>query len=359
MPVLDTNALIEDRVHAIREYHEKHGIERAELDLSGGLDSAVLLGLLARALGPENITTVYSSINSSLESLMRARLVAETFGVRLIEVELSGIYEILVNTMLESLALAGFDEEDTDFLIESDPTVLGSLRSCLRAPIGRGYNRLTNGGIRHGTGNECEDRIVRFYQKGGDGEVDTNPCAMLTKGEMYQLALALGVPREIITAKPTPDLWASGENHNDEDEYSEWLAYKPPEGMAWYSYINPDTGVYLNVGLIERTARFVDLPIDTVAFMLDGVSPANVFDEILVGEFLFDNERLDIHPKILKMAETCGIFAGMNEIEIEGLLRAMKRAERITRHKMNPNIPSLGSREALVEKGILTNTLPV
>ena len=41
---------------------------------------------------------------------------------------------------------------------------------------------MTGNGLRHGTGNECEDRWLRFYQKGGDGEVDSNPIAMLSKG---------------------------------------------------------------------------------------------------------------------------------------------------------------------------------
>ena len=65
MPVLNPEALINNRVKAIRAYHESAGIQRAELDVSGGIDSAVMLMLLAEALGPDNVTAVYSSINSS------------------------------------------------------------------------------------------------------------------------------------------------------------------------------------------------------------------------------------------------------------------------------------------------------
>ena len=43
---------------------------------------------------------------------------------------------------------------------------------------------------------------------------------------------------------------------------------------------------------------------------------------------------------------------------IEGILRAARRTERITRHKMNPNCPTLGERGELVALGVLTNTLP-
>jgi NH3-dependent NAD+ synthetase len=48
MPVLDVEELIKARVRAIQWYHETTGIKRAQLDVSGGVDSAVMLGLLAR-----------------------------------------------------------------------------------------------------------------------------------------------------------------------------------------------------------------------------------------------------------------------------------------------------------------------
>jgi NH3-dependent NAD+ synthetase len=56
MPVVDAKALIDERVGAIRRYHEGTGLDRAELDLSGGIDSAVMAGLLLLALGQEALT---------------------------------------------------------------------------------------------------------------------------------------------------------------------------------------------------------------------------------------------------------------------------------------------------------------
>jgi NH3-dependent NAD+ synthetase len=67
MPVIDGTALIENRVGAIRELHDSVGTLRAQLDVSGGIDSGVMLGLLSKALGPENVTAVYSSIHSGDE----------------------------------------------------------------------------------------------------------------------------------------------------------------------------------------------------------------------------------------------------------------------------------------------------
>ena len=106
MPVLNPDALIANRVEAIRFYHEHAGIERGELDVSGGIDSAVMLMLLAKALGPDKVTTAYSSINSSSESRKRARLVSEAAGVPLPEVNATGAYNVLVDAAMAARGAA-------------------------------------------------------------------------------------------------------------------------------------------------------------------------------------------------------------------------------------------------------------
>jgi NAD+ synthetase len=329
MPVLDPQALLEERVTAIRRFHEHVRCERAELDLSGGVDSAVLLGLLARALGPDKIVTVFTGIHSSTGARDRAREVAATFEVPLVEVDITQQFDQLITIMRAAMVAAGHDADAIAARIERDPTILGSIRSCLRAPIGRGFNRLFGGGIRHGTGNECEDRWLRFYQKGGDGEVDTNPIAMLSKGETYQLAKVLGVPRSIIEALPSPDLHGVGEQHNDEDEI------RAMSGVDWsYSRIDVETGQYTRVGTIEMLSRFLDLHPE---LLRDGDLPEQELERLAnAAEPLFQRR----HAVVVTFLESA---------------RAL---ERMTRHKANPNIPSLGERSNLVQRGILSNELP-
>jgi hypothetical protein len=242
------------------------------------------------------------------------------------------MFDGLVQLMGTSLEKAGFDTGEVTERIKRDRTVLGSLRSCLRAPVGRGYNRMTGGGIRHGTGNECEDRFIRFYQKGGDGEVDTNPIDMLGKGEVFQLARALGVPQALIDALPSPDLHGVGEQHNDEDELREL------SGVDWtYSRIDFETGEYTRVGTIERMSRFLDRGCE-----------AELFGSAAVDEKAF-----------AAMAASAGAaFPGCSVAVIEGLLRSARKLEAVSRHKLNPNIPSLGDRASLVAAGLLTDELP-
>lgn len=331
MPVLKSEDLLIDRINAIQNYHEAYGIARAEIDVSGGIDSAVMLNLLARALGEKNVTAVYSSINSSKKSLELARAAADSVNVKLIELELTDALKVVLRECYRGLEKAGLDLEEAMGRVEEDDRIIGSLRSCLRAPVGRFLNRLTGGGIRHGTGNECEDRWLRFYQKGGDGEVDTNPLAMLSKGEVYQLAWIAGVPSTIIEATPTPDLWGAGEDHNDEAEL------KALTGIDWtYSRVDPQTGEYRYVGTIERMSRFLDYWRQTMRESL--FSSSDLTNTFFEGSFA------------LQQLNTFGL--GFDHV-IDA-----QRWEVVTRHKENPNCPSLGDRASLVREGIITNNLP-
>lgn len=344
MPVLDTPALIDDRVRAVKDYHHRTGLDRAELDLSGGIDSAVMAGILALALGPDRITLVYSSINSGTETQERARTLAAALGIPLVFHDLTATYQAMTSAMVDNLEQAGFDRQAIETRIQADNTILGSIRSCIRAPLGRGYLRMMGNGLRHGTGNECEDRWLRFYQKGGDGEVDSNPIAMLSKGEVYQLARGLGsrlnataAYEAIITAAPTPELWGAAASHTDEDEIGSYLGITD-SGETFYSYIDPVSGNYSAVGLIERVARFVDTA---------------------EGAPLFDDEANEASLiRVGSAARSSDAFAGVESSVIDRILAAARRTERITRHKENPNCPTLGDRNDLIQGGILTNTLP-
>jgi len=338
MPVINTDALIKNRVEAIRAYHDNFGIKRAELDVSGGIDSALMLVLLSESLGPDNVTAVYSSIHSSEASLRRARLVAEVAGVKLVELDLSDIYDDIALEAMRAVGEAGYDTDEIVTRMGDEDAVAGSLRSCLRAPIGRYLNRMTGGGIRHGTGNEDEDRWLRFYQKGGDGEVDTNPLAMLSKGEVYQLANAMNVPREIIDALPTPDLWGTGEKHNDEEELTRLSG-----GVEWsYSRINPETNEYIRVGTIERMSRFVDS------------YNAHFYDSLRYLNGFFETYGFNPGREFTSIELSHAAKFGLTETH----LRSALKWERITRHKLNENCPTLGERHYLVQEGILTDELP-
>jgi len=347
MPVLKPEALAVNRVDAIKAFHKKVGVPKAELDLSGGIDSAVMACLLKMALGPENVILVHSRFSTNGEQTARAVALAEALEIPLVNGDFSRVFGQVMSILLDGMQEAGLDMAAVSERCKADPTIEGSIRSCLRAPIGRAANRLFGGGIRHGTGNECEDRWLRFYQKGGDGEVDTNPLAMLSKTEVYQLAFVLGelfggrvqpILKATIDATPSPDLWDVGDGHSDEAELKAWL------GVPFtYGRIDSDTGAVTSIGTIERVSRFLELPYRK-----------GIIGDTRIEPYLFGDYKEPDWVHLERRAVSCGLFQGVPEAE--ALLHAARRAERETRHKANPNIPTLGTREALVDGGILTIT---
>lgn len=353
MPVIDVNKLMENRVSAIREYHKQNNIQKAELDLSGGIDSGVMACLLDLALGKENIILVHSNINTNPKQTERATELAEALNIPLLNLDLNDIYLQLINTIRTEVLKKCPEGEIVGMIkrIESDKTVLGSIRSCLRAPIGRGCNRILGGGIRHGTGNECEDRYLRFYQKGGDGEVDTNPIEMLSKTEVYQLAYGLieyyenhldrniRTPmRKLIAAMPSPDLWGNGDSHSDEDEL------KKMTGVDFsYGRVDASNGQIINYGTIEVISRLADRYCEFID-VYSNVELFPFYDAAAINELLNSGKCNDI----------------LNLLPKEKLLEyvnAAITAEKQSRHKQNSTIPTLGYRRDLIKEGILTDEL--
>jgi NH3-dependent NAD+ synthetase len=370
MPVLNPEGLMEERIEAIRAYHKAASIPRAVVLVSGGVDSAVILGLCSWALGAGNVAASFVGLNSSQDSLNRARAVSKVFGVRLIELDLTNTFQDVLGHVIQGVEYSypagpwwggpGLKSPGERAMVEvrknldKDPTILGSLRSCLRAPIGDLLNRLFGASIFHGTGNEDEDRVIRFFNKRGDGAVDTNPIEMLSKGEVFQLAQALGVPDCILNARPSPDLWGKGEAHNDEDEIKAFLKLEDIQ-LPMYSYVDYTTGRYKNVGLIERLHRLLDEVVEANNLWSLDFEYRPAVEQVLFQDDPLTDQWRDI---LVRTARPFFADQSYDYATILKILEAFRRAERITRHKKNDNIPTLGTRRALVERGLLTDKLP-
>ena len=126
-------------------------------------------------------------------------------------------------------------------------------------------------------------------------------------------------------------------SHTDEDEIAAYLGMTEC-GHSFYSYVDPETGMYQCIGLIERVARFNDQPEGAQLFN-DDLGPTEL-------------ERL------LEQAERAKAFQGVDPQTTRTILTKARHTERLTRHKFNPNCPTLGERTALLHRQILTDTLP-
>ena len=77
----------------IRERFKEAKAERAVLGISGGIDSALLAALLAKALGPENVTGVIMPCHSMPIDEEYAALLADAIKIKRAKVDLSAVYD--------------------------------------------------------------------------------------------------------------------------------------------------------------------------------------------------------------------------------------------------------------------------
>ena len=97
----------------VRDYVEKNGFPGVVLGLSGGIDSALTLAIVADALGPERVHAVMMpSPYTAQISLDDARQLAHNFGVRYTEIAIEPMFAAFRQSLGE--AFKGRDEDVTE-----------------------------------------------------------------------------------------------------------------------------------------------------------------------------------------------------------------------------------------------------
>jgi len=170
------------------ELVRRRGIHHAVVGVSGGVDSAVVAFLCARALGPRNVLGVRMPYRtSSPESLAHAALVIQKTGIdeRLIDI---------------SDAVDGYMAQEPD----ASSTRRGNVMARMRMIVLFDQSARING-LPVGTGNKSE-RMLGYFTWHGDDSPPINPIGDLFKTQVWVLARHLGVPDVIIDKPATADL---------------------------------------------------------------------------------------------------------------------------------------------------------
>ena len=198
-----SDAEVEQRRTHLTEFIEAQaataGVDRAVLGISGGVDSGLVTGLAAEALGPENVHgLVMPSTMNDEETMSDAERVARTFDVPYDVIEIEPIADAFLDAYPDA---------------RDDRMAGGNLRVRTRAVL----NYLvanTEGALVLGTGNRTE-ALIGYFTKDGDGAVDCHPIANLYKQQVRQLARAVGVPESVASRTPTAGMWVG---QTDEEE---------------------------------------------------------------------------------------------------------------------------------------------
>ncbi len=182
-------AELADRIATwLRDYAARAGARGYVVGLSGGIDSATTAALCQRAMGG-NVLALLLPCHSVPEDAELAHLVADTFGLQTVTVDLGPAYDALT---------AALPPETSDM---ARANIKARLRMVAWYALAQ-----TNGYLVAGTGNRSE-LMAGYFTKYGDGGVDVEPLGDLYKWQVRQLARELGVPQPVIDRPPSAGLW--------------------------------------------------------------------------------------------------------------------------------------------------------
>jgi NAD+ synthase len=184
-------------VQFLREETASAGFTKAVVGVSGGIDSAVVAALAARAFGPENVLGVmmpYKTSNPDSEG--HARLLIQQLGLPSKKVEITAMAD-------GYLAAHGVKEK------LRRGNVMARCRMIVLYDLSVDF-----AGLVIGTSNKTEI-LLGYSTQFGDAASAVNPIGDLYKDQIYQLARHLEIPRPILDKAPSADLF---EGQTDEGE---------------------------------------------------------------------------------------------------------------------------------------------
>src|ERR1700677_1584770 len=179
------------------ELIERGGITRAVLGLSGGIDSALVAYLCARAWGPENVHAIRMPYRtSSADSLDDAQRIVDALGINVETIE--------ITAAVEGYLQAGGGP---------DPRRRGNVMARMRMLVLFDQSARLSA-LPIGTGNKTE-RLMGYFTWHADDTPPVNPIGDLYKTQVWALARHLGVPLEVIDKAPSADLEANQTDESD------------------------------------------------------------------------------------------------------------------------------------------------
>jgi len=240
LPEIDAEQTAGLIVAFIRSQLEQTGFRRVVMGLSGGVDSATVAFLCARAVGPEQLLGVRMPYRtSSPESEADALRVVELLRCQTERVEITPMVEPMIGLI---------GPEDEDALRLRRGNVMARQRMIVL------YDRSASfDGLVAGTSNKTE-ALLGYGTLYGDMAAAFAPIGDLYKSQLRDVALFLGVPPEIVAKPPSADLWPG---QTDEDELGA-------------SYADLDRALYALVDRRWTLARAIAAGLDRV--LLDWVA---------------------------------------------------------------------------------------
>ena len=225
--VFNSKKEAENVINFVKDYYRKNNLKGAVVGISGGKDSAVVTAILVEALGKENVVGVTMPCHSNSEDRLDAELVANYYGIELVNFDLTKTFD----TFKEELSASGIKCSEENVL-NSDINVRPRFRMATLYYLAALYSSLKGGTyLVAGTSNKSE-LYVGYFTKGGDQVHDFEVISDFTVSEVIKIGEYLKVPEKVLYKTPSDGL--SGKSDEDKmgityDDIEKYIYAKPLE----------------------------------------------------------------------------------------------------------------------------------
>lgn len=266
----------------INKYFEEYKIDSPVVAVSGGIDSAIVLGILNYAAKQKNsyIKNIYplmipkdgiGATNQILATNKGIEL-CNKFSLKPLVIDISGAF-IQLKSIVENV-----------INIKGDGWASGQLIPYLRTPtMYYVTSLLSQEGYRSvicGTTNKDEGEYLGYFGKASDGLVDLQLISDIHKSEVFSLAQFLDIPTSILNAIPTGDMF---DGRVDEEVFG--TTYDFVELFLYYKSLNKELSQNFIKSLDEESKIEFNIALNNLELLHSynkhkylGCSPAVHFD---------------------------------------------------------------------------------
>lgn len=207
---------VEKKAKIINEYMSKFNLKSCVVAVSGGIDSAVVLGIINYAFKQENTPikkviplllpiTKSTGVTNQENATIRGKELCDKLGLKPYIIDLSKINSVIREDLESVIGITG------------DDWAIGQLGPYSRTPIlyyttsllcQEGFNAIICG-----TTNKDEGTYLGYIGKASDGMVDVQIISDIHKSEVYKVGEYLDIPKSIMEVTPSGDMY---DNRSDE-----------------------------------------------------------------------------------------------------------------------------------------------
>ena len=176
----------------IKDYISNCGAKGAVVGMSGGKDSFVAAALCAKALSKNKVLGVIMP-NGKMKDLEIAKQECEYLGIDYKVINIAKITENIIKNTKNTLNIKKLNDVSSTNIA---PRVRMTTLYALAAELGFLVVNTSN----------LSETMIGYTTKWGDNVGDIAPLAALTKTEVCELGLAMGLPKEFINKAPDDGL---------------------------------------------------------------------------------------------------------------------------------------------------------